>query len=110
MRYISAGTFNSRAVAPGDAGYPNGFILGGTSLDQNHVPSYQLFTLSGTYTFDNVFHTEELQVFGVIANVFDKDPPIAVGTGTSANGSGGTNPIYFDTMGRAYRLGVRVTF
>jgi outer membrane receptor protein involved in Fe transport len=108
MRYVSAGTFNSRAVAPGDAGYPNGFILGGTSLDQNRVPSYQLFTLSANYTFDNLFHTDTIQIFGVVANLFDKDPPIAVGNG--ANGSGGTNPIYFDTMGRAYRVGVRATF
>ena len=108
MRYVSEGTFNSRGVAPGDPGYPNGFILGGASLSSNHVPSYQVFTLSGSYAFADLFGTQTLQVFGVVDNVFDRAPPIAVGNG--ANQNGGTNPVFFDTMGRAYRLGIRAQF
>ena len=107
MRYISDGVFNIRAVTPNDPGYP-AFIVGGTSLSSNHVPSYQVFTLSGNYTFEHLFGTNTVQLFGVVSNLLNRDPPIAVGNG--ANGNGGTNPIFFDTMGRSYRVGVRATF
>jgi len=107
-RYVSEGVFNARAVAPGDPGFPNGFIPGGTSLSVNKVSAYSVFMLSSTYSFENLFGTSTLQVFGVVNNLFDKEPPIAVGNG--ANGNGGTNPVFFDTMGRAYRVGVRATF
>jgi iron complex outermembrane receptor protein len=45
-----------------------------------------------------------MQLFGTVNNVFDKDPPFAQG------GTGGTNPVFFDTIGRAYRAGLRVSF
>jgi outer membrane receptor protein involved in Fe transport len=45
-----------------------------------------------------------------IDNLFDKDPPIAVGSGFGGNGNGGTNPVFFDALGRAYRVGLRATF
>jgi outer membrane receptor protein involved in Fe transport len=41
-------------------------------------------------------------VFGSMNNVFDKDPVIAPG----GNGYP-TNPVYFDTYGRTWRIGVR---
>jgi len=43
------------------------------------------------------------QLFGSINNLFDKSPPIAPG----GNGYP-TNPVYFDTYGRLWRVGVRV--
>jgi iron complex outermembrane receptor protein len=45
---------------------------------------------------------------GVVNNVFDRDPPIAPGSGANANG--GTNAIYFDTLGRVFQIGVRTNF
>jgi outer membrane receptor protein involved in Fe transport len=53
-----------------------------------------------------------LQVFAAVDNVFDKSPPIAVGGGPfgPSNGFGGSNPVFFDTLGRTYRVGVRTTF
>ena len=38
-------------------------------------------------------------------NLFDKDPAIAPG----GNGYP-TNPVYFDTYGRTYKVGVRVKY
>jgi outer membrane receptor protein involved in Fe transport len=107
-RYVSDGKYNYRGVAPGDAGFPLTFPAGGAALSSNHVPSYAVFALSGSYDFANVFGTKTLQVYGVVNNLFDRDPPLAVGNG--ANNNGGTNAIFFDTMGRSYRLGARVTF
>jgi outer membrane receptor protein involved in Fe transport len=39
-----------------------------------------------------------------VANLLDKDPPYSAGT------VGGTNAVYFDALGREYRVGVRMAF
>ena len=44
-----------------------------------------------------------IELFGAINNLFDRDPPIAPG----GNGYP-TNPVYFDTYGAAWKVGVRV--
>ena len=76
------------------------------------MPGYQIFTLSGNYTFKDVGPTNTLQVFGVIDNLFNKQPPFASGSGAFGltNGNGGTNAIFYDTLGRMYRVGVRMSF
>ncbi len=45
----------------------------------HRVLSYAVSTVSRTYSFANLFGTREVQVFGVISNLFDRDPPLAVG-------------------------------
>jgi iron complex outermembrane recepter protein len=105
LRYISDGEYNYLGIEPGDPGYPTP-PAGGTTYDNNDVPSYTLANLSGSYTFENLMGTESFQIFGAISNLLDKEPPLALGT----NGNGGTNPVFFDTMGRSYRLGVRLAF
>ena len=44
-------------------------------------------------------------LFGNINNLFNKAPPIAPG----GNGYP-TNPVYFDTYGMSWKLGVRVKY
>lgn len=110
-RFVSHGTFNYRgATANPDGTFPplTGPLLSGATLSTNRVPSYAVFGLSGSYQFDNVGPAKSFQVFATIDNLFDRDPPVAAGNGANANG--GTNPIYFDTLGRFYRLGVRANF
>jgi outer membrane receptor protein involved in Fe transport len=98
-------------------------VNGGTNpagnpvLARTEVPSYQVFTLSGMYTFENLGTVNNLQVFGVIDNVFNKQPPFASGitafglvASGNGNGYGGTNATFFDALGRMYRVGVRMTF
>ena len=67
-----------------------------------------MFGLAGSYKFEDVGPMKDVQLFAVVDNVLDRDPPTAAGN--NANGNGGTNPIYFDTLGRAFRLGVRTSF
>ena len=67
------------------------------SINNNSVASSFLLDLSvGVHLRDNV------EVFGVIDNVLDRDPPLA------ASGQGGTNQVYFDPVGRYFKVGVRV--
>jgi iron complex outermembrane recepter protein len=85
---------------------------GNPVLSRTKVPSYQVFSLSGMYSFEDVGPLGGLQVFGVIDNLFDKEPPFASGITAFglANNNGGTNATFFDTLGRMYRVGVRMNF
>ena len=76
------------------------------------VPSYQIFTLSGTYNLKDIGTVSSLQLYGVVDNLFDKQPPFASGASAFglSNGNGGTNAVFYDTLGRMYRVGVRMTF
>jgi hypothetical protein len=108
VRYIASGIMDYNGVV-GRAPTPGTTQRG---LSVNHVPSYQVFSLGSSYTFADVGPIKTLQLFGVIDNLFDRDPPIAPGGGAfgPANANGGTNAIFFDTAGRAYRIGLRTTF
>ncbi|MEP7245079.1 MAG: TonB-dependent receptor [Gammaproteobacteria bacterium] len=109
-RYVSSGKINSRGFTQNaDGTFPTP-IVGGVTISDNHVPSYAIFGLSGSYQFDNVGPTKDVQIFAVVDNLFDRDPPIAPGSGQGGNVNGGTNAIYFDTLGRVYRLGFRTNF
>ncbi len=81
-------------------------------MPYNYVPSYFLFGLNGTYSFENVGPFTGLQLFAQISNLFNKTPPFTGGESEfgPSNAYGGTNPIFFDTMGLAYRIGFRMTF
>jgi outer membrane receptor protein involved in Fe transport len=57
----------------------------------------------------------DIEIFGVINNLFDRAPEIAppITTGPGANSGGGsniTNPTFYDSLGRRYRVGVRFRF
>src|SRR5690606_15407282 len=77
------------------------FLLG--SIDNNSVKPYLNFSLSGTYNLQ-VGELKQFQVFGSIANLFDKSPPFTGG------GISGASAQYHDILGRAYRMGVRMRF
>jgi iron complex outermembrane recepter protein len=110
MRFVGKGII--------DYNNPNGVDTNGVlNLSRTRVPSYQVFTLSGMYNFDNVGTFGQMQVYGVVDNLFDKEPPFASGIsafGVAGNGNGGgfggTNATFFDTLGRMYRVGIRVNF
>ena len=101
VRYIDSGKFNVTYKGPGDAGYnpalPN-------SINDNSVSSATYVNLSASYKLPAIAGTN-VDLFGSVNNLFDRDPPVAPG----GNGYP-TNPVYFDTYGMTWRLGVRMTF
>ena len=100
LRYIGPGKlyavtpYGGVGIGPGDPGYsttdPN-------SVSDNHIPSAAYVNLSAAFDI-----TENFTLFGSINNLFDKNPPMAPG----GNGYP-TNPVYFDTYGRTWRVGIR---
>jgi iron complex outermembrane recepter protein len=103
VRWIGPGTFETTTgfggapIAPGDPGYsptsPN-------SISNNSVASATYLNLAASYEVNG-----HVSVFATINNVLNKDPPLAPG----GNGYP-TNPVYFDTYGMTWKLGVRVNF
>ena len=103
LRYVGPGKFltvDSAGLAvrgPGDAGYSTTY---GGSISDNTVDSAVYVNLSASYNLTSAF-----QLFGRVDNLFDKKPAVAPG----GNGYP-TNPVYFDTYGAAWKLGLRVTY
>jgi outer membrane receptor protein involved in Fe transport len=89
---------------PSIRGY--GYIL----LPDNHVPSYFLVNLNATLNFEDVGALKGVQLFAQVNNLFNRSPPFAATPIFFGNGYAGTNPVYFDTLGLATRVGFRITF
>lgn len=69
----------------------------GVNVNDNTVAGATYLNLSGSFN-----PTPRLQVFAVINNALNRDPPIV-----AASFGLPTMAIYFDTVGRSFRLGVR---
>jgi outer membrane receptor protein involved in Fe transport len=103
VRWIGRGTFESvtgfggSPIQPGDPGYAT---TNPNSINTNSVASATYLNLSGSYDIDH-----HVSVFAGINNLLNKNPPIAPG----GNGYP-TNPVYFDTYGLVWKVGVRARF
>ena len=70
----------------------------------NTVPTRIYLNGSVQYTVFDSESAGRLQIFGHVNNLLDKSPPYTGG------GISGASAQYHDTMGRAYRMGVRLKF
>jgi outer membrane receptor protein involved in Fe transport len=103
MTGVSAGVYsNGLIVCTSDCPAGNGVTTGTSNF--NHVDSYKSVSLSANY---NLRKWGEL--YGVIDNLFNVDPPIIPGSFGAGFYQGQTNYDY-DRIGRAYRLGWRIKF
>lgn len=101
-RYIGSGSLNAeRFESP--PGAPSNTQL--FSMTTNSVDDRYYFAWSGSYDFPLASSDNGLQLFWSIQNLFDEDPPVAPGGNVYP-----TNPVFFDTIGRRYRVGVRLDF
>ena len=106
-RYVGSGKINKTDpyAGPGEPGYQDedgNFLTG--SIDNNDIASYINWSLNGSYNL-RLFGMEQAQIWGSINNLFDKDPPF-----TGSFGVAGTSPMFHDTLGRSYRVGIRTRF
>lgn len=99
-RYIGKGRYNATYTGPDEAGY-DATELG--SINDNSVDDRFYTGLAMTYRL-GLGADRNVEVFGTVDNLFNVDPPVAPG----GNGYP-TNPVYFDTAGRSFRAGVRLS-
>jgi iron complex outermembrane receptor protein len=97
-RYISSGIYNKRYNLP-TAARPD--------VEGNTVPSVIYVSLSASYSWDVA--GGNLQLFGNIQNLFDKDPPVTAGVFDASLAQVGNqvNAGLFDLLGRRFTLGVK---
>ncbi|PZU61298.1 MAG: TonB-dependent receptor [Sphingobium sp.] len=108
MSRVGGGKLDIARIGPEDDGY-SPYLA--NSISTNRVKSMTTFSLGLTYRMKAFGKGDGLEIYGVIDNIFDVDPPVAPGGGGSALGSFyPTNPIYHDTFGARYKAGVRVKF
>jgi outer membrane receptor protein involved in Fe transport len=87
-------------IGPGQAGYTTTYA---GSVSNNSVASATYVNMTLSYSLP--LWEQAIQVFGTLSNVFNRDPPVAPG----GNGYP-TNPVYFDTYGRTWKVGIRARF
>jgi hypothetical protein len=118
VRYVADGINALDLIDPTQPGYDISVPPVSNTADQtvnvNTVPSYEVYGLSGSYDFE-LSSGNTLQLFGVIDNLLDEDPPLIGGNrgslaGGVVGGVGGAQPQFFDTIGRTYRMGLRMAF
>jgi iron complex outermembrane receptor protein len=96
-RYIDSGLYDAQRIGPGQVGYSTTLL---NSISDNHVAGRFYVNLFGSFHVGPERDTG-FEFFGSVNNLFDKAPPAAPETQFY------TNPIYFDTIGRYYRVGAR---
>jgi outer membrane receptor protein involved in Fe transport len=100
-RYVGAGKLNTLYIES-PAGSPTNTLL--NSVTDNSVDDAYYFAWSGSFDLGRN-EGKGAQLFWAINNLFDKDPAIAPGGNVYP-----TNPVFFDTLGRRLRVGVRFSF
>lgn len=96
--FISAGKYDASLVGPEDPGYS---VTAVNSINTNRVPS-RFYTNIGA-SFDLMkAGNRNLQIYANVTNLFDVMPPPLW--------NGNNNSVYYDVIGRRYRMGVRYAF
>jgi hypothetical protein len=93
-RYIDGGTMNRNFTE-------------GVQVDNNTVGS--VFYTDMTFRFSGRGGTAPWQVFFTANNLFDEPPPASY-AGLGRAGVGGPSSILYDTIGRRFTAGVRVSY
>lgn len=83
--------------------YDNTYVEG-VDINDNSVPSRLYVNLSAQYKLLDS-DLGNVEIFAVINNLLDKDPPLV-----PVYGVGATNFAYYDAIGRAGKVGVRFKF
>jgi iron complex outermembrane recepter protein len=101
-RYIGSGKLNATWTesAPGAASNRTALTVTDNSVDDAYYLAW-----SGSWNFRQTDDDNGMELFWVVNNLLDKDPAIAPG-----GNSYPTNPVFFDTLGRRFRVGVRFAF
>jgi len=74
------------------------------SINDNYIASEFYLNLNAQVDIVNE-GKRKLQLFGVVNNLLDNDPP-----NDTPSSFGATNPVLYDVVGRSYKIGVRFAY
>ncbi len=104
-RYESSVQFSNTLLACA-SGCPNPVPAGFETINYSRVPSYFLADLSVTYRFHEE-GSSNAEFFVAVSNLFNRIPPPYPLQVAGATYSIATNPALYDTLGTAFRAGIR---
>ena len=78
------------------------------TIADNHVPA--IFYLSLSISQGIMMRGHRFEVFGVVNNLLDRDPPLIPSGGIGNANETSTNPAFYDVIGRSFKMGVRFKF
>lgn len=96
VHYVNKEKFSSVLVGPDSPDYN---LASANSINRNLWPSSLLFNGSWSYTLMNE-GSRKMMVYGNIENILDKSPPIVAITSQGP----------YDLIGRAFKLGLKVSY
>lgn|GEM_PF-198257 len=107
LRHVGQGVLNSEWIGPEDPSYAPTLA---NSVNLNRVPARTNLNLAMSYQIPlDPDGARQIEIFGVVENLFDTAPPVAPGGTTTVLVSAyPTNPVFFDTFGMRWKAGVRV--
>jgi outer membrane receptor protein involved in Fe transport len=91
------------------SGIRNPLYVEGIDVDDNHVPSVMYTDLRLSYSPQRT-SGGNWEFFAYIANLFDKDPPLAPDAFSSLGGSVQTNTSLYDVKGQRFIVGAQFNF
>ncbi len=105
MQGISSGTY-ARGLHACESNCPPEVLSGAgfTTINMNRIDSYQVFRLNMTYNLGRWG-----EIFGVIDNLTNEDPPMIAGSFGAGYYQGQSN-VDYDRIGRRFTLGYRGSF
>jgi len=98
--WFTDGSYDSTLIGPDNPAYA---ITLPNSISDNTLPGRTYLHWSAQYGFDFA-NGMNMQVYGAVNNLTNQDPP------PSPSSVGAYNPTLYDALGRAYRVGVRMSF
>jgi iron complex outermembrane receptor protein len=107
VRSIGKGILNVERIGPEDPGYSPQAI---NSISTNRVKGATYVGLAMSYEIPLGTRDRNVELFGTVDNLFDRKPPVAPGGGGLGGSNYPTNPVYFDTFGSRYRMGLRFRY
>jgi iron complex outermembrane recepter protein len=101
-QWISEGRHNLNWIqcAAGSCPVPT---LANPTVNDNHVPGIFYINLGGSYDI-----ADHWQLYGQIDNLFNKNPPPFYSNSQNPTNDG-ANPLLYDTVGRMFHMGVRIS-
>jgi iron complex outermembrane recepter protein len=98
-RYVGAGVFST--LLHDGTGAAN-------TINDNRVPPFVYLTATAAYRI-HTGGTRSAELFAVVNNLFDTDPPMIPSGAAGGINESSTNGQFYDVVGRFFRAGIRFT-
>ena len=99
MRYVGQGVYAYNLIDGSGAA---------NTIADNHVGGLAYFDVGGSYGFS--MSGRYLQFYARVENLLDKDPPFIPSGAAGGVNESSTNAAFYDTIGRYFKVGVRMSF